>query len=226
MIPDWAAKATAVPYADFGNPQSLNLYSYVRNNPLSQADLDGHCPVITNDDSCLKAGDAMNLGLNPFSGEDSSLPGTTLAAQKQNTDQSQQKAAPANSRTDVVLHGRETTPTPNWSYVGLWTMDWYVSACSTQGCSNQTAANEEQTISLVESQNGGPWVPQGGAKMGKNTDTISPEGPKYFDQRWFVDGKQVQLVVGRDGGGNLIKAWQVHVTVNKTGDIPKYSPGS
>lgn len=31
MTPDWAAKPTAVPYAMFGNPQSLNLYSYVEN---------------------------------------------------------------------------------------------------------------------------------------------------------------------------------------------------
>ncbi|MBO0720793.1 MAG: RHS repeat-associated core domain-containing protein, partial [Blastocatellia bacterium] len=43
MTPDWAAKPTAVPYAVFGDPQSLNLYSYVRNNPLSKADPDGHC---------------------------------------------------------------------------------------------------------------------------------------------------------------------------------------
>jgi RHS repeat-associated protein len=43
VTPDWAAKATAVPYADFGDPQSLNLYAYVRNNPLSKADPDGHC---------------------------------------------------------------------------------------------------------------------------------------------------------------------------------------
>jgi hypothetical protein len=31
-----------VPYADFVDPQSLNLYSYVRNNPLSRFDPDGH----------------------------------------------------------------------------------------------------------------------------------------------------------------------------------------
>ena len=42
--PDWAAKATAVPYADFADPQSLNLYSYVRNIPTTKYDADGHCP--------------------------------------------------------------------------------------------------------------------------------------------------------------------------------------
>ena len=42
MTPDWAAKPTDVPYAQFGDPQSLNLYAYVRNNPNSRLDVDGH----------------------------------------------------------------------------------------------------------------------------------------------------------------------------------------
>jgi RHS repeat-associated protein len=42
MSPDWAAQAQAVPYARLDNPQTLNLYSYVGNNPLSQVDEDGH----------------------------------------------------------------------------------------------------------------------------------------------------------------------------------------
>jgi len=42
MTPDWAAKPTNVPYASFGNPQSLNLYSYVNNNPTTTRDPDGH----------------------------------------------------------------------------------------------------------------------------------------------------------------------------------------
>jgi RHS repeat-associated protein len=42
MTPDWALKPIAVPYANFGNPQSLNLYSYVQNNPTALGDPDGH----------------------------------------------------------------------------------------------------------------------------------------------------------------------------------------
>jgi RHS repeat-associated protein len=40
--PDWSAKPTPVPYADLTDPQTLNLYAYVRNNPLAKADPDGH----------------------------------------------------------------------------------------------------------------------------------------------------------------------------------------
>jgi RHS repeat-associated protein len=45
MTPDWAAKPEPIPYADFGNPQSLNQYSYSENNPSSKSDPDGHCDV-------------------------------------------------------------------------------------------------------------------------------------------------------------------------------------
>jgi len=36
LSPDWSAKAEPVPYAKLDNPQSLNLYAYVLNNPLRQ----------------------------------------------------------------------------------------------------------------------------------------------------------------------------------------------
>jgi len=42
MSPDWSAKMEPVPYAKLDNPQSLNLYAYVMNNPLSRFDVDGH----------------------------------------------------------------------------------------------------------------------------------------------------------------------------------------
>jgi RHS repeat-associated protein len=41
--PDWSEKPEPVPYADLSNPQSLNQYAYVLNNPLAHPDEDGHC---------------------------------------------------------------------------------------------------------------------------------------------------------------------------------------
>jgi RHS repeat-associated protein len=45
LSPDSSNVASPVPYAQLGVPQSLNLYGYVENNPLSRTDPDGHCTV-------------------------------------------------------------------------------------------------------------------------------------------------------------------------------------
>jgi RHS repeat-associated protein len=42
LSPDWSAKVEPVPYAKLDSPQSLNLYVYVGDNPLSGFDADGH----------------------------------------------------------------------------------------------------------------------------------------------------------------------------------------
>lgn len=49
MSPDFTGEGSdpvPVPSADFDNPQSLNLYSYVHNNPLTNVDPDGHDCVV------------------------------------------------------------------------------------------------------------------------------------------------------------------------------------
>lgn len=76
ITPDWAARATAVPYAVFGDPQTLNLYTYVENGPLNRVDADGHggngggtagnCSLQSSDSACnrqnqgVKANPAQN----------------------------------------------------------------------------------------------------------------------------------------------------------------------
>lgn len=42
MSADWSAIPVPVPYATFVNPQTLNLYAYVANNPTTFSDMDGH----------------------------------------------------------------------------------------------------------------------------------------------------------------------------------------
>ncbi|HEY4355094.1 MAG TPA: RHS repeat-associated core domain-containing protein [Acidobacteriaceae bacterium] len=43
--PDWSAKSDPVPYARLGDPQTLNLYAYVMNNPVTRGDANGHAPT-------------------------------------------------------------------------------------------------------------------------------------------------------------------------------------
>ena len=82
-------------------------------------------------------------------------------------------------------------------------MDWTASACSATACSRPTEQNQKQTITLVESENGGSWKPGGDALKGVAHDHFSVE-PRTINQHWFVDGQRVQLVVGKDSKGNLI----------------------
>jgi RHS repeat-associated protein len=42
LSPDWSAIPVPVPYANLSNPQTLNLYAMVSDNPETFADLDGH----------------------------------------------------------------------------------------------------------------------------------------------------------------------------------------
>ncbi len=57
--PDWSAKPEAVPYVNLEDPQTLNLYGYVRNNPLSKADIDGH---IFGADDAIEGGALVVVG--------------------------------------------------------------------------------------------------------------------------------------------------------------------
>jgi RHS repeat-associated protein len=42
LSPDWSAVPVAIPYASLYNPQTLNLYDYVGDDPTNHADPDGH----------------------------------------------------------------------------------------------------------------------------------------------------------------------------------------
>lgn len=41
MMPDWPPTPETIPYGELSNPQSLNRYAYVKNNPLRYTDPDG-----------------------------------------------------------------------------------------------------------------------------------------------------------------------------------------
>jgi len=79
---DWSAVPAPVPYANLINPQTLNLYAMVADDPESFADLDGHL--------------TMNSGSGPCNGENESncnSPAPPPAPQGQN-----QTAQPAQQR--------------------------------------------------------------------------------------------------------------------------------
>jgi len=55
---DWSSVPVAVPYANLSNPQTLNLYAMVSDDPESFADLDGHDPT----NNCATTGSNCGQG--------------------------------------------------------------------------------------------------------------------------------------------------------------------
>ncbi len=53
--PDWSTNPQPVPYANLSDPQSLNLYAYMYNNPLSGVDAEGHAGSCKDDPGLCKA---------------------------------------------------------------------------------------------------------------------------------------------------------------------------
>src|SRR6185437_11105877 len=63
ITPDWDEKTTTVPYAHWADPQSLNLYGYVRDTPETLIDEDGHginTPDFTSREAKQRLSDAVN----------------------------------------------------------------------------------------------------------------------------------------------------------------------
>jgi len=102
MTPDWAARPTAIPYAVFGDPQSLNLYGYVRNDPVSRADADGHCGISRMAIAC--AGDTHVPG-GDYSQDDSDAAPQGQNRSAQNTSQTQtQTTTSSTTPSDPIVN--------------------------------------------------------------------------------------------------------------------------
>ena len=105
---DWSAVPVAVPYANLTNPQTLNLYAMVADDPESFADLDGHQnpagpAVNTADPSTLPSTKDSNSGTVNTQGEPPPPPTTATQhtaanqqpAQNENTEQPQRENQPS-----------------------------------------------------------------------------------------------------------------------------------
>jgi RHS repeat-associated protein len=90
LSPDWSAIPAPVPYANLTNPQTLNLYAMVSDNPETFADLDGHLlypPVEPGSGGCTPLMDCV-ANDQPQAAQDNS-------ASSQNPPASASAAAPA-----------------------------------------------------------------------------------------------------------------------------------
>jgi RHS repeat-associated protein len=74
LTPDWSPGPATIPYAHLERPQTLNLYSYVDNNPINGMDADGHAAMAFQAPSI--SCEAALMGCSPFPTLDSNVPGS------------------------------------------------------------------------------------------------------------------------------------------------------
>jgi RHS repeat-associated protein len=210
--PDWSGKEEPVPYARLTDPQSLNLYAYVGNNPVLHVDPDGHDFIKQmNQDWIIK-----HAISNPDAGLMSAAGVHKLSAQQQ-SDKNTNVMMMANSGS-----GPSANPHPSTHGMdGTAYMDWAIvpqadniSQLSNDSIKATQAQYSKATISLDESKPGGKehWE---GSDTGKGHDNINPMALPVT-QKWYINtgngNQRIQLVIGMKPDGTLIKAWTVQVT--------------
>jgi RHS repeat-associated protein len=130
---DWSSVPAPVPYANLTNPQTLNLYAMVSDNPESFADLNGHCGQGAPSEPCH---DEIGHGSTTIEGEvgssgivnascslescetyaESSAQGTQIAAQQtanQNANKQKEKEKEKKVSPEVVVTPVSDTTHPS-----------------------------------------------------------------------------------------------------------------
>jgi RHS repeat-associated protein len=98
LTPDWSAKVEPVPYAKVANPQSLNLYAYVDNNPLSGIDVDGHSGIFSSLAALWSAISGNEGGKNESGTEEFAAVNFGQGAQQQDATAQQSQAVLDNAK--------------------------------------------------------------------------------------------------------------------------------
>jgi len=91
-----------VPWATFRNPQTLNLYSYVTNNPLTRRDEDGHVQVCGNQYATMNGDGATVVHANCTEQPDSFFQTMVTAASNWHQNQLNQMNGPPQMQMDIV----------------------------------------------------------------------------------------------------------------------------
>ena len=180
ITPDWAAKAVAVPYAHFDDPQTLNLYGYVRSTPTTIPDEDGHNWQEVRDD--LKKAFA----------------GTTVKVSVGVGVGGKAQSGALKGRAELAIKG-------NISFSGKGKLSGSVSVegGATAGLGKTQVGlggSAEQVLGSVDLNNGqrsGPEAPTGEKVIGVSTESTSANGTEDGFSIGYEEGE------GALGGGEI-----------------------
>ena len=216
LSPDWSAKIEPVPYSKLDDPQTLNLYAYVENNPLIRIDADGHKGGCSGDQASICKGimDAMSKGMdsvnaittaakNYVKGDFGPLPPKSLAEHRA-------PPPPGVPAPPPIKYKKGTLPVDSDSALG------HLMAC-TQSCENPVPLTATSTSEPVPGHSNihGPDTPHG---RGEAWDFTTPNGA--------ADGKFGMVCSARCGAGFGLNEFS-HPSAHATGghDHAQTGPG-
>jgi len=192
MTPDWADKPEDVPYAQLDNPQSLNLYAYLGNNPLSSVDSDGHGPPAFADGGGLLASESSQPTASAF--EQSSTSPQSVATTQTDTCTGDgcvamltgiphgAKALAQQNQASGMGPGTPNVPVPGGNGAGWkWNADNGNSRGGTYGPDNWDRGTQGNPPSASWDENPGPngvdhWDVKHGSKGPQQTDRYDEHG--------------------------------------------------
>jgi RHS repeat-associated protein len=161
---DWSSAPTPVPYANLTNPQTLNLYAMVSDNPESFADLNGHIAVhgeCWTDSAGCASGETPSTTTNDQTGPQNT---GTAQNQAQNTSQTKQLTADDVSKGIKAFDSDKGDKNPGR----------VVKALDTMG-QNFTATGDVVRAGVKES---GVEMPKAADKVLANVESITRTGDK------------------------------------------------
>jgi RHS repeat-associated protein len=209
---DWSSVPVAVPYANLTNPQTLNLYSMVSDDPESFADLDGHCttlpPVVETCASKSSNHTTQGEGFAGFDGN-SGIPDWYLGeVSAASAEYAAQQAAAQNAKAqnntkkqeekwnhDIVLvgEGKDNGPDPKPNE-GVYETTWTPYKIK-DGKLQAPLGDPKAQVNLKESMGGSKFEDKG-TRPGHGADVIASMNSFLtlpVNQHWYVNGERVQL---------------------------------
>jgi RHS repeat-associated protein len=120
LTADWSATPVPIPYAVIGNPQTLNLYAYVENNPITGTDPDGHAGNYIGDGAgyyeCLQQGNCDETTNSPAPPPPPASPPPPPAASAEANANDKATPGPAQSAGQISLTLGDTKVTGTYSF--------------------------------------------------------------------------------------------------------------
>ncbi len=227
LSPDVDESAEALPYADLDDPQTLNLYGYVRNNPLSLIDPDGHMQCHP------KAGDPGTIICDPDppkkdqpKEEPPTDPCGFLCQQVFHTPQAQRtwdlSARVTNKYIATPLLTFLSVAVPGALEAAGPTMETSLGTAIVSGATKAAAKQAVEDAAMTAAQKAAVKraIARATAKESVSVERLADGSIRVLKSRPGFDGSQVISTIVKESG----QSSTVQVGVSATGEVTHYHP--